>query len=88
MGQVLSGSHGSWVTRSDPSPTLLYRCIRALMFNYWVIRRIFLLHEERRHFEGVYKCKAIQFWACEVFLAAWMFRLNINIVFVFRSQYK
>ena len=22
MGQVFSGSHGSWVTRSDPSPTL------------------------------------------------------------------
>jgi len=23
MGQVFSGSHGSWVTRSDPSPTLI-----------------------------------------------------------------
>lgn len=23
MGQVFSGSHGSWVTRSDPSPTLV-----------------------------------------------------------------
>ena len=22
MGQVFSGSHGSWVTRSDPLPTL------------------------------------------------------------------
>ena len=48
------------------------------MFNFGFIRVIFLLHEERRHFEGVYKCKAIQFWASEVFLAAWMFRVIIN----------
>ena len=35
MGQIFSGSHGSWVTRSDPSPTLL--CTYSIHSQSWAI---------------------------------------------------
>ena len=47
MGQVFSGSHGSWVTRSDPSPTLSYIIDYIIMFEKQTIQDLAIPNRSR-----------------------------------------